>query len=84
MNCSYSAEGTNVPDYIPTVSCCQGQATVTKVSATMTSAHGLRRTHTQQRKRNLRRTDFLVLANDLWNFNVRGFNGSRVPLGDNG
>ena len=34
----------------------------------------------QQRKRNLRRTDLLLLANDHWNFNVRGFN----PGGNHG
>ncbi|MEI9811196.1 MAG: hypothetical protein WDO18_00345 [Acidobacteriota bacterium] len=34
----------------------------------------------QQRKRELRRTDLLVLANDHWNFNVRGFN----PGGNHG
>lgn len=34
----------------------------------------------QQRKRDLRRTDLLVLANDHWNFNVRGFN----PGGNHG
>ena len=34
----------------------------------------------QQRKHNLRRTDLLVLANDHWNFNVRGFN----PGGNHG
>ncbi|MBZ5635422.1 MAG: alkaline phosphatase family protein [Acidobacteriia bacterium] len=33
-----------------------------------------------QRKRDLRRTDLLVLANDHWNFNVRGFN----PGGNHG
>ena len=33
-----------------------------------------------QRKRNLRRTDLLLLANDHWNFNVRGFN----PGGNHG
>jgi hypothetical protein len=27
MKCSYSGKGTNVPDYIPTCSCCQGQTT---------------------------------------------------------
>ena len=32
------------------------------------------------RKRDLRRTDLLVLANDHWNFNVRGFN----PGGNHG
>lgn len=34
----------------------------------------------QQRKRSLRRADLLVLANDHWNFNVRGFN----PGGNHG
>ena len=34
----------------------------------------------QERKRNLRRTDMLLLANDHWNFNVRGFN----PGGNHG
>jgi len=34
----------------------------------------------QQRKSSLRRTDLLVLANDHWNFNVRGFN----PGGNHG
>jgi type I phosphodiesterase/nucleotide pyrophosphatase len=34
----------------------------------------------QERKRQLRRTDMLVLANDHWNFNVRGFN----PGGNHG
>ena len=34
----------------------------------------------QERKRNLRRTDLLVLANNHWNFNVRGFN----PGGNHG
>ncbi len=34
----------------------------------------------RQRKRDLRRTDLLVLANDHWNFNVRGFN----PGGNHG
>ena len=34
----------------------------------------------QQRKRTLRRTDLLVLANNHWNFNVRGFN----PGGNHG
>ena len=34
----------------------------------------------QTRKRLLRRTDLLVLANDYWNFNVRGFN----PGGNHG
>jgi hypothetical protein len=34
----------------------------------------------QERKRNLRRTDLLVLANDHWNFNVRSFN----PGGNHG
>ncbi len=34
----------------------------------------------RERKRNLRRTDLLVLANDHWNFNVRGFN----PGGNHG
>ena len=34
----------------------------------------------QQRKRDLRRTDLLLLANDHWNFNVRGFN----PGGNHG
>ena len=34
----------------------------------------------RERKRNLRRTDMLVLANDHWNFNVRGFN----PGGNHG
>jgi hypothetical protein len=33
-----------------------------------------------ERKRALRRTDLLVLANDHWNFNVRGFN----PGGNHG
>jgi hypothetical protein len=36
--------------------------------------------HYQQRKRQLRRTDLLVVANDHWNFNVRGFN----PGGNHG
>lgn len=34
----------------------------------------------RERKRNLRRTDMLVFANDHWNFNVRGFN----PGGNHG
>jgi hypothetical protein len=34
----------------------------------------------RERKRNLRRTDLLLLANDHWNFNVRGFN----PGGNHG
>jgi hypothetical protein len=34
----------------------------------------------RQRKRDLRRTDLLLLANDHWNFNVRGFN----PGGNHG
>ena len=34
----------------------------------------------QKRKHDLRRTDILVLANDHWNFNVRGFN----PGGNHG
>ncbi|MFM2123882.1 MAG: Type phosphodiesterase / nucleotide pyrophosphatase [Acidobacteriota bacterium] len=34
----------------------------------------------QSRKRQLRRTDLLVLVNDHWNFNVRGFN----PGGNHG
>ena len=34
----------------------------------------------QQRQRELRRTDLLVVANDHWNFNVRGFN----PGGNHG
>jgi hypothetical protein len=34
----------------------------------------------QRRKRDLRRTDILALANDHWNFNVRGFN----PGGNHG
>jgi hypothetical protein len=34
----------------------------------------------RERKRQLRRTDLLVLANDHWNFNVRGFN----PGGNHG
>jgi len=34
----------------------------------------------RERKRNLRRTDMLVMANDHWNFNVRGFN----PGGNHG
>jgi hypothetical protein len=34
----------------------------------------------RDRKRNLRRTDMLLLANDHWNFNVRGFN----PGGNHG
>jgi len=34
----------------------------------------------QEPKRDLRRTDLLVLANDHWNFNVRGFN----PGGNHG
>jgi hypothetical protein len=34
----------------------------------------------KERKRSLRRTDFLVIANDHWNFNVRGFN----PGGNHG
>jgi len=34
----------------------------------------------RQRQRQLRRTDLLVLANDHWNFNVRGFN----PGGNHG
>ncbi len=34
----------------------------------------------KERKRTLRRTDLLVLANDHWNFNVRGFN----PGGNHG
>ena len=34
----------------------------------------------QQRRHNLRRTDLLLLANDHWNFNVRGFN----PGGNHG
>jgi hypothetical protein len=34
----------------------------------------------RERQRNLRRTDMLVLANDHWNFNVRGFN----PGGNHG
>jgi hypothetical protein len=36
--------------------------------------------HYQQRKRQLRRTDLLVVANDHWNFNVRSFN----PGGNHG
>jgi hypothetical protein len=34
----------------------------------------------RERQRNLRRTDMLLLANDHWNFNVRGFN----PGGNHG
>ncbi|MBZ5673971.1 MAG: alkaline phosphatase family protein [Acidobacteriia bacterium] len=34
----------------------------------------------RERKRNLRRADLLLLANDHWNFNVRGFN----PGGNHG
>jgi hypothetical protein len=34
----------------------------------------------RERKRNLRRTDLLLIANDHWNFNVRGFN----PGGNHG